>query len=77
MSKANQERVKKYISLFLTRLRGVKVDLTGDDLKVMGIQPGPKYKKILAELLDAKLDGQVKNREEEELFVKNLWDTGA
>jgi tRNA nucleotidyltransferase (CCA-adding enzyme) len=71
MARANQERVKRYISLYLTRLRGVKVELTGDDLKIMGIQPGPKYKKILSELLDAKLDGLVKNREEEEAFIKN------
>ena len=57
MAKAKQERAKKYISLYLTHLRDVKVTLTGDDLKKMGIPPGPRYRKILAELLDAKLDG--------------------
>ncbi len=70
MAKARQEAAKKYISLYLTRLRSVKVSLTGDDLKGMGIPPGPSYKKILAALLDAKLDGLVKNREEEIEFVK-------
>jgi tRNA nucleotidyltransferase (CCA-adding enzyme) len=45
------------------------VELSGDDLKKLGIPPGPRYKKILAELLDAKLDGLVRNREEETAFV--------
>jgi tRNA nucleotidyltransferase (CCA-adding enzyme) len=60
-----------YISLYLTHLRDVKVALTGDDLKAMGLPPGPRYKKILAELLDAKLDGLVKNREQETAFVRS------
>jgi tRNA nucleotidyltransferase (CCA-adding enzyme) len=70
MAKAKQEKAKKYISLYLTRLRAVKVELSGDDLKKMGIPPGPRYKKILAELLDAKLDGLVHNRDEEMAFVR-------
>jgi len=70
MAKAKQEKAKKYISLYLTRLRSVKVELCGDDLKKLGIPPGPRYKKILAELLDAKLDGLVHNREEEMEFVR-------
>jgi tRNA nucleotidyltransferase (CCA-adding enzyme) len=74
MAKAKQEKAKKYISLYLTRLRTVKVELSGDDLKKLGIPPGPRYKKILAELLDAKLDGLVHNRDEEMAFVrKGSW----
>jgi tRNA nucleotidyltransferase (CCA-adding enzyme) len=70
MAKAKQEKAKKYISLYLTRLRTIKVELSGDDLKKLGIPPGPRYKKILAELLDAKLDGLVRNRDEEIEFVR-------
>jgi tRNA nucleotidyltransferase (CCA-adding enzyme) len=72
MAKANKDKVKKYISLYLTHLRDVKVSLTGDDLKTMGIPPGPRYKMILTELLNAKLDGAVKNREQETAFVNSL-----
>jgi tRNA nucleotidyltransferase (CCA-adding enzyme) len=71
MAKAKQDKAKKYVSLYLTSLRNIKVELKGDDLKQMGIPPGPRYKKILAELLDAKLDGLVKNRDEEVEFVRN------
>jgi tRNA nucleotidyltransferase (CCA-adding enzyme) len=70
MAKAKQERAKKYISLYLTHLRNVKVTLTGDDLKALGIPPGPKYRKILAELLDAKLDGVIRSHEDEIEYVK-------
>jgi tRNA nucleotidyltransferase (CCA-adding enzyme) len=72
MAKAKQEAAKKYVSLYLTRLRNVKVTLSGDDLKTMGIPPGPRYKRILSRLLDAKLDRKVKNREEEIEFVKKM-----
>ncbi len=70
MAKAKQERTRKYISLYLTRLRGVTVALTGNDLKTMGIPQGPRYKQLLAELLDAKLDERVKTLEDEKEFVK-------
>ncbi len=70
MAKARQDTAKKYISLYLMHLRNVKVTITGDDLRTLGIPPGPKYRKLLAELLDAKLDGEVRNREEEIEFVK-------
>jgi tRNA nucleotidyltransferase (CCA-adding enzyme) len=70
MAKAKQEAAKKYISLYLTHLRNVKVMLTGDDLKALGIPPGPRYKELLAELLDAKLDGLVRNRGEEVEFAR-------
>jgi tRNA nucleotidyltransferase (CCA-adding enzyme) len=70
MAKAKQETARRYISLFLTHLRGVTVGVNGDDLKELGIPPGPCYRTLLAELLDAKLDGAVHDRDEEIEFVK-------
>jgi tRNA nucleotidyltransferase (CCA-adding enzyme) len=70
MAKAKKDNARKYISLYLTRLRDTRVTLTGNDLKVLGIPPGPRYRKLLEELLNAKLDGTVGNREEEIAFVK-------
>jgi tRNA nucleotidyltransferase (CCA-adding enzyme) len=72
MAKARKEPAKRYISLYLTRLRDVRVALTGDDLKRMGLPPGPRYKKILAGLLNAKLDGTVATKEDEVAYVKRL-----
>jgi tRNA nucleotidyltransferase (CCA-adding enzyme) len=61
---------KKAISHYLTELRNVKTILKGDDLKKMGIQPGPIYSKILKRLLEEKLRGKLKSREDEERFVR-------
>ena len=36
----------------------------------MGVQPGPVYSILLEELLDEKLRGLVKDREEEERFIR-------
>ncbi len=76
MAKSKQERAKKYISLYLTHIRNIKVTLTGDDLKQMGIPPGPKYRRILAELLDAKLDGIIRSHDEEIEFIKRKIGAG-
>jgi tRNA nucleotidyltransferase (CCA-adding enzyme) len=70
MAKARKEPAKRYISLYLTRLREVRVTLTGDSLKELGLPPGPRYKKILSALLDAKLDGTISSEEDEIAFVK-------
>ena len=67
LSKDRQKQ--KVISRYLTELRKVNTILKGDDLKRMGIQPGPVYSKILNELLGEKLKGHLKSREDEERFV--------
>jgi poly(A) polymerase len=37
--------------------------LTGEDLKVLGLRPGPRFKEILEAVEDAQLDGRVGDRE--------------
>lgn len=65
------EEVKKEVSRYITHLIDVKTALSGNDLgKTFGLKPGPEFKKILAGLLDAKLEGVVKTREEEMKWVK-------
>lgn len=68
MSKDRQKQ--KVISRYLTDLRKVKTALKGKDLKDMGIEPGPVYSRILKGLLEEKLRGRLKSREDEERFVR-------
>jgi len=70
MAKANNEKMKKIISSYFTRLKGKRLYLKGRDLKDMGFQPGPLYKEIFTRLLEASLNGKVGTREEEIEFVK-------
>ena len=60
----------EHIQLFQDKLRYVKPILTGNDLQNMGIAPGPRIKEILNLLLDAKLDGKVTSKQDEEELVK-------
>ena len=70
MAKVPQERIKKAISLYLTKLRSVKIDITGDDIVGMGIERGPEVGSILKAVRDAKLDGFIKDKKDEMEFVK-------
>jgi tRNA nucleotidyltransferase (CCA-adding enzyme) len=60
------------IHLFLNRLKDIQVSLTGDDLIGMGITPGPQIKEILDLLHQAKLNGKITTRHDEEEVVR-MW----
>jgi tRNA nucleotidyltransferase (CCA-adding enzyme) len=72
MAKSKGETVKRQVSAFLTTYQHVKPVLTGGDLKVMGLKPGPKFKQILDHLLDARLNGEVKTEAEERQLVERM-----
>jgi len=63
---------RSHLELYLSELRYVKTSLDGDDLKRMGVAPGPRLGKMLEALQEAKLDGSVSTREEEEALVRQL-----
>lgn len=75
MSLTKERQKKKVFANYLTELRNIKTILKGDDLKKMGIEPGPIYSKLLQELLDEKIKGNLKTREEEESFIKSRLQT--
>ncbi len=60
----------RHIDLFLSKLRYIKPVLTGEDLKRMGVAAGPRIKEILNKLHEAKLDGKVSSKKDEEELVK-------
>jgi tRNA nucleotidyltransferase (CCA-adding enzyme) len=70
MAKTRSEEVKKAISGFVTYKDVLKPAFTGEDLKKLGIKEGPVYKEILEKLKDAKIDLNLKTKEDEESFVK-------
>ncbi|MEK9149908.1 MAG: DHH family phosphoesterase, partial [Candidatus Desantisbacteria bacterium] len=65
LAKTKSLLVKKRIHLFFATLKKERVYLTGDDLISMGLKPGPKFRKILNELLSGHLDGKIKTKEDE------------
>ena len=65
MCKYNNEDARKLISHYLTKLRDVKIDISGNDLVAMGLEQGPIFSEILRHVLMAKLDGLAETREEQ------------
>ncbi len=61
--------VSQNLRLYLTKLRYVKPLLDGEDLKRMGIAPGPRIGETLNALHKARLNGEVKTKRDEERLV--------
>ncbi|HHS97105.1 MAG TPA: CBS domain-containing protein [Chloroflexi bacterium] len=66
------EGLREKILRYQTQYRHVRTAITGDDLKRMGLRPGPLFGRLLAIVLDARLDGEVTTREEEEALVRRI-----
>ena len=64
------ENARKRISHYHTRLRNVSITISGKDLLDMGLASGPIFSKMLQAVLEAKLNGLVKTREDELAFIR-------
>jgi tRNA nucleotidyltransferase (CCA-adding enzyme) len=73
MAMARKNHTKKSISLYVTTLRQIQAELTGQDLVNLGYSPGPLFKKILVKLRDSRLDGLVSSRDEELALLKDTF----
>lgn len=57
---------------YLNEWRHVKPRLNGRDLASLGIPQGPRVGLLLERLRDARIEGEINTREEEEAFVRRL-----
>ncbi|HCD39285.1 MAG TPA: hypothetical protein DEQ77_11350 [Candidatus Omnitrophica bacterium] len=69
--KARQQKIRNKITDFLFFHKGIQIHLNGEELKALGMAPGPRFKEILRELFYAKLDGKFRTKEEEINYVKH------
>jgi len=69
---ANDPRIKELFDEYISKWRYIKPHTTGDDLKALGIEPGPRYAVILRQLRNAWLDGDVRTEDEEKMLLKTL-----
>ncbi|MBW2062920.1 MAG: CBS domain-containing protein [Deltaproteobacteria bacterium] len=70
MARTTREETSRAVSSYFTRLKEVKIELSGKDLIAMGLEPGPKFKEILDQLHQARLNEEVKNLSDEKEFVR-------
>ena len=62
--------VRQRLQLYLTTLRYEKPLLDGEALKELGVPQGRRLGRMLRLLHEARLDGKVKTREDEEALVR-------
>ena len=68
------DEVKGAVIEYLTRLRHVKPLVKGDDLKRLGLKPGPIFGPLLKRLFDMQLDGQLRDKSELSDLLPKLLD---
>ncbi len=67
------ENVQRHIANYLLKIRDSAPDLTGEDLKELGIPPGPIYSRILSHALAAKIDGLAPSRDDQLHLAASIW----
>jgi len=68
-------REKKLIAriiLYINSLKDIKTQVTGKDLKQLGIEPGPEYALLLEKVLAEKLNGNLQTYNDELAFLKKI-----
>jgi tRNA nucleotidyltransferase (CCA-adding enzyme) len=73
----DSERVREHLSRYWQVYRHVKPILTGDDLKALGLSPGPIFGRVLGTLRDAHLDGRISSEAEERKMIWEMLKQGS
>ncbi len=71
-AKYRDSLIRRNIADFLEIYNGMRIFVCGEDLHCLGLLPGPRYQKIFAQVLNAKLNGRVKTKEEELSLIRQL-----
>ncbi|MBI5873540.1 MAG: CCA tRNA nucleotidyltransferase [Candidatus Omnitrophica bacterium] len=69
---ARHKAISGHIEDFLFIYNGQRLHIKGEDLSRLGLKPGPYFKKVLDDILVAKIDGKVRDREEELGLARKL-----
>jgi len=70
--KHNNPVFKRNLTNFLNIYNDMRILVCGEDLHCLGVLPGPRYQKIFTLVLNAKLNGKIKSKEEELSLIKKL-----
>jgi tRNA nucleotidyltransferase/poly(A) polymerase len=72
LSSTRSSLVAARIKEFLNVSMSMKISVSGHDLGACGLKPGPHYQHILRAVLNAKLDGQLKDRTAELRMARTM-----
>ncbi len=63
----------RWVFVYLEKLKAARTEMSGEELKKMGVPSGPIFKNILDKVLAARLDGEVGSKQEELKLAKKIW----
>lgn len=72
MADVSDAALQKNISRYITLWRREKANVSGEDLRALGLQPGPAFGRILEAVLAAKLDGLATSPEQQLELARSL-----
>ncbi len=67
--------IDRILNKYVREWRHIQPLITGNDLKSMGIKPGPSYGTILRTLRDSWLDGKIHNEQDESKLLEQILST--
>jgi tRNA nucleotidyltransferase (CCA-adding enzyme) len=68
----DEAETRKLIESYLADWRAVHPSVDGDDLRRLGLPPGPAYRRVLYQLRAAWLDGQISDQKQERRLLEKL-----
>ena len=71
-AKYKNENLHRYIQDFLATYNGVRILTKGKELQALGLSPGPAYQQIFNKVLNARIDGEIKTRDDELGFIRRI-----
>ncbi len=69
-------KAKRNLKSFIDKILKLKLEIKGDDIKKLGLPPGPVIGELLDKVRRAKLGGKLKNKEDEIRYLKKLLKCG-
>ncbi len=67
-----RRRAVSRIKDFIQKYSQVRPKINGGDIKALGLEPGPRFKRILENILHKKIDGQLLTKRDELRYVKEI-----
>jgi tRNA nucleotidyltransferase (CCA-adding enzyme) len=69
------EIIREAVRNYAENWQYITLSIDGNDLKEMGIPPGPIYRRILTRMKAGRLDGKFKNEAEEKKYLEIVLET--
>jgi len=60
---------ESFINKFMSKMRFIKLEIRGMDLKNLGLKEGPQYREIFKEILRLKIKGKISSKDDELNYV--------